>query len=212
MLIDLKKYLRVPVTGIIQVGAHKGGELEYIESMTSNILLFEPQKNVFDELKRKIKSSTIAENFALGSDNQENCMMYKEFSNDSQSSSLLKPALHLEQYPRIKFTEMESVNIKTLDSYLETSKVQYNILMIDVQGFELNVLRGAKNTLKHIDYILCEVNREELYENCAKVEEIDDYLLDFGFDRIVTNWAGWTWGDALYENKRTIGLRKPILT
>jgi FkbM family methyltransferase len=211
MLIDLKKYLRVPVTGVIQVGAHKGGELDYIESMTNNILLFEPQKNAFDELKTKIKSSTIAENFALGSDNQENCTMYKEFSNDSQSSSLLKPALHLKQYPRIQFTETETVNIKTLDSYLEKSNIPYNILMIDVQGFELNVLRGAKNTLNHIDYILCEVNREELYENCAKVEEIDEYLLDFGFDRIVTNWAGWTWGDALYENKRTIGLRKPIL-
>ena len=207
MLIDIKQYIKSPVKGIIQVGAHKGGELEYIESISSNILLFEPQKNIFEELKRKIKIGTIAENFALGSENNKECLMFKEFNNDCQSSSLLKPALHLKQYPSIQFTASETVEVKTLDSYLEESTQEYNILMIDVQGFELNVLKGAENTLPNIDYILCEVNRQELYENCARVEEIDNYLSSFGFNRIVTNWAGWTWGDALYENKTNISLR-----
>lgn len=207
MLIDIKEHIKSPVKGIIQVGAHKGGELEYIESITSNILLFEPQKNIFEQLKKKIKKGIIAENFALGSENIKECLMFKEFNNDCQSSSLLKPALHLQQYPSIQFTSSESVEVRTLDSYLENSDSEYNILMIDVQGFELNVLKGAQNTLPNIDYILCEVNRQELYENCARVEEIDTYLSSFGFKRILTNWAGWTWGDALYENQRNICIR-----
>jgi len=69
---------------------------------------------------------------------------------------------------------------------------------IDVQGFELEVLRGAKKTLKNIKWIMTEVNRDEVYENCCMVDEIDNFLLPYGLRRVETDWAGNTWGDALY--------------
>ena len=54
-----------------------------------------------------------------------------------------------------------------------------------------------------IDYIISEINRDEVYENCAKVEEVDIFLGQFGFERVETDWAGYTWGDALYiKNKK----------
>lgn len=197
MLIEISKHITKPITGVVQVGAHIGGELEYISTLSSNVLLFEPQKDVYEQLIKKLKPGMIAENIALGATSQKAVKMYKERDNQSQSSSLLEPGIHLQQYPSIKFSDVEYVDIVTLDEYLKESK--YNLMMLDVQGYELEVLRGASKTLEAIDYILCEVNRAEVYKGCPDVSQIDNYLAQFGFKRIETNWAGWTWGDAFYS-------------
>ena len=69
---------------------------------------------------------------------------------------------------------------------------------MDVQGYELEVLKGSKETMKHVDYVYCEVNRDEVYENNAYVEELDAFLSDYGLTRVETSWEGQIWGDALY--------------
>ena len=74
-----------------------------------------------------------------------------------------------------------------------------------MQGYELEVLKGATKTLEHIDLILSEVNKEELYKDCPRIEDIDNFLADFKFQRIAEYWQqdGGTWGDALYLKVRT---------
>ena len=64
--------------------------------------------------------------------------------------------------------------------------------------YELEVLKGGTRTLEHVHYVYCEVNRDEVYENNAYVEEIDEFLSDYGMERVETDWAGDIWGDALY--------------
>jgi FkbM family methyltransferase len=92
----------------------------------------------------------------------------------------------------------EEVVVKPLD-VLGFDSALYNTLVMDVQGFEDRVLKGATQTLNQIDYIYTEVNRDEVYENCARVEQLDEYLTDF--TRVETNWGGGTWGDAWYIRK-----------
>lgn len=205
MLINITEHIRTPIYGIIQVGAHIGSELQTLKTLSTNILMFEPQKNIYNQLVKNIEneSSIIAENIALGS-SAGTLTMYKEHANGGQSSSLMMPALHTVQYPGIVFTDTEEVEVKTLDSYLEGSTKKYNLMLLDVQGYELEVLKGASNTLKQVDYILSEVNRAELYKGCPMVEELDLYLSSFGFKRIITSWDGYTWGDALYVKEGMI--------
>ena len=105
----------------------------------------------------------------------------------------------MEQYPQIEFNNREEVNITRLDD--ETfDRDKFNFMNIDVQGYELEVLKGAEETLKSVDLVLTEVNKVEMYKDCAIIEDIDAYLLKFGFQRIVEYWQldGGTWGDALY--------------
>jgi len=64
---------------------------------------------------------------------------------------------------------------------------------MDVQGFELEVLKGGENCIKNIDYIMTEVNRDEVYKDCAKVEQSDQFLDDYGFIRVETSWEGIIW-------------------
>jgi FkbM family methyltransferase len=207
MLFEIEKYIKKPIKGIIQVGAHSGGEVSYLLKFSNNIMLFEPQKDAFANLCETVKNLTTEstnikyENLALGAHNSDQIVMYKEYANSGMSSSLLEPHLHKDQYPTIVFNSREYVAMKTFDDYISDKDIDYNILMMDVQGYELEVLKGAKNYMHKIDYIYCEVNRAELYKNCAMVEEIDNFLNNYNFKRIHTDWAGYTWGDALYEKQ-----------
>ena len=128
--------------------------------------------------------------------------MFTEKENKGMSSSLLEPSLHTKQYPHINFNDKEKVEVTTLDEDLKNSTLDYDFINIDVQGYELNVFQGAIKTLPQINYIISEVNRDELYKNCAKVDELDEFLRDFGFSREMTSWDGQTWGDALYVKSK----------
>jgi len=200
MLFDIKPYIKKQITGIIQVGAHCGNEYDTLKELSPNFLMFEPQKGIYKKLVEKIGSNpnVIIENKALGSEKKIGTM-FTENANRGQSSSLLLPALHLIQYPTIEFNDSEEVEIITLDEYMEVNPKDFNLITLDVQGYELEVLKGSKKVLTQIEYILCEVNRAELYQGCPMVEQIDEYLKQYGFSRSVTSWDGQTWGDALYS-------------
>ena len=199
MLFDITKHITKPISGIIQIGAHHGNEYETLKKLSENMLMFEPQKEVYNKLFNKLGSipNVVIENKALGSFSGT-MSMYTEQANDGQSSSLLIPQLHCVQYPSIKFTGTEQVEVITLNEYFINKIFNYNLLTLDVQGYELEVLKGSTNLLSKVDYILCEVNRAELYTGCPMVEEIDSFLNDYGFKRDITSWDGYTWGDALY--------------
>jgi hypothetical protein len=116
------------------------------------------------------------------------------------SSSVLKPKVHLQLHPSVGFPTTEEVEMMRLDSFSNETQ-NFNFINMDVQGYELEVLRGGAETLKHIDYVYCEVNRDELYEGNAFVEDLDKFLSDYNMERVETDWAGTLWGDALYVRK-----------
>jgi FkbM family methyltransferase len=199
MLLNLKnlhdKY-ELNVKGVLHIGAHYGEENSiYDELKYPNRIFFEPLKKNFDVLRQNVTEWPLV-NIALGASTQ-NKEMYVESANNGQSSSLLKPKLHLQQYPHITFPEKEDVLVDTLDNVLE-DKESYNFINMDVQGYELEVLKGATESLKHIDYLMCEVNRAEVYEECCMIDELDSFLSSYNFKRVETTWDGVTWGDAFY--------------
>lgn len=183
--------------GVIHVGAHHGWEYpHYKDAGLTDIVLIEPHPGNFEQLAKSVGPECLLFNTACGS-SEGKLPMHVESANMGQSCSLLRPALHLTQYPKIEFTGTIEVPVTTLDS-LPICRALYNFLSIDVQGYELEVLKGGMDTLHGIDAICCEVNRDEVYEKCARVEEIDAFLAPYGFKRTITEWVGGTWGDALY--------------
>jgi hypothetical protein len=58
---------------------------------------------------------------------------------------------------------------------------QYDSLVLDTQGSELDVLHGAVRTLQHIKLIKTEVADFEAYAGCARPETIAPFLRDAGF-------------------------------
>lgn len=212
MLLDFnsiyEKY-NLNVKGVIHIGAHYGQEDSiYSQLKIENVIYFEPLKKTFDELKKRVAKNRILYNFALGND-ERLVKMFVEENNQSMSSSILEPKIHLTQYPHIVFNKKENVKMTKLD-LVDFDITDYNMINIDVQGYELEVFKGAENTLKNIDYIISEVNRDEVYKDCVKVDELDKFLSRYGFHRVETTWAGNTWGDAFYIKKINYGIIQRI--
>ena len=196
----LRKKYNMDVKGIIHVGAHYGEEIsEYVKNGIQDIVVFEPLSECFDILAQKVMSLNAnieGHQVALGSAPGTATMYLSD--NEKQSSSILKPKVHLTHHPHVKFDGTEEVEVDLLDNF---DTRDYNFLNMDVQGYELEVLKGATETLKHVDYVYCEVNRDEVYEGNAYVEELDEFLSTYGMERVETSWEGQIWGDALYIRK-----------
>ena len=88
---------------------------------------------------------------------------------------------------------------------LEISDIDF--LLMDVQGFELEVLKGFGNELNLVKFIFTEVNRDYLYENNVLIYDLDRFLKSKDFIRVWTSWrtADMPWGDAFYIKTNKIG-------
>ena len=198
---DIVKKYNMNINGIIHIGAHYGEEIvDYINEGIQNVILFEPLSDNFDilhENSQNLNANIEAYQVALGSEPGKSTMYVSD--NEKQSSSILKPKVHLSHHPDVKFPSKEEVEVHLLDEY---DCHNYNFLNMDVQGYELEVLKGGSETLKHVDYVYCEVNRDEVYENNAYIEELDEYLGNYNMGRVETVWSGGIWGDALYIKQK----------
>jgi len=196
---DIRQKYNMNIKGVIHVGAHHGQEIqEYLDNGIQNITLFEALPSTFDILTENLKDFNAdirGYQVALGSE-VGTAEMYLS-SNHSMSNSLLKPKQHLELHPDVLFEGTEEVEVEVLDNFDLRGA---NFINMDVQGYELEVLKGGSKSLENIDYVYCEVNRDEVYEGNAFIEEIDEYLSNYGFERVMTKWPAnyYTWGDALY--------------
>jgi len=75
------------------------------------------------------------------------------------------------------------VPVKRLDDFKpEWEKYSRILLKIDVQGFELSVLRGAVETLKNCVYIYVECSEVNLYVGQSLYRDVADFLNHEGFD------------------------------
>jgi len=161
---------------------------------------------------KQISQSVSILNFAC-SDKEGLQPMYVSHQNEGQSNSLLQPKLHLEQHKEIIFDDAEVVRVAKLDTLMnkyvfsitpkEERNILFNMLVMDVQGAEGLVLKGATETLNHIDYIYTEINTGETYEGNMLVGEMDKFLEPFGFIRVETFLPSpnWTWGDGIFIRK-----------
>lgn len=191
----------IKANGVINVGAHYCQEYpDYVKIGCKKFLLIEPCKETFAILRDRVPvtEDNILINCACG-ELEERRVMYTGSQNEGQSNSLLRMAKHLDIHPGITLPTTEIVSVKRLDN-LVVFKNDYNLLVMDCQGFEGRVLLGAPETLKYIDWIYSEINRDDVYEDCTKVDQMDCILSDF--ERIETGtWVGGMWTDCLYKRK-----------
>jgi len=207
MLIPLKEILKkhnLRPKGVIQVGSHWCEEHEeFVKCGIERFVYIEPCKEAFDVMQIKrdhkfIGRDVLLFNVACGSEEGE-MPMYVSHQNQGQSNSILKPQGHLIQHPEIVFDDAEVVKVVRLDN-LPIDKEKYDMLVMDCQGYEGEVLKGATETLKHISIIYTECNRGQTYSGNMEIEEMDELLLGRGFYRMDTYWPSdsWTWGDCIY--------------
>lgn len=164
---------------VLDVGANTGQFATMINTILPEAFIysFEPLEQCFKLLQQNTEEieSIQCFRFALGYENAHVMMHANEFS---ASSSILEMAdLHKTAFPYTKNSTEEPVEVRTLDSLLPQLRLRKNVLAkLDVQGYELNALRGGEEALSQIDILVVETSFYRLYENQPLFDDIYGYL------------------------------------
>ena len=155
--------------------------IEYFPS--SEIIGFEIEKEVCDQMNSKAAKGTRYFPFALGENNEKRKLYITE---NPMCTSLYKPnenlanLYHELQYMNLKKeTEIETI---TLDSFVDEHSIDViDFIKIDVQGAELDILKGSKKLLNNVLKIECEVEFIPLYHDQPLFGDIAKFLSQYNF-------------------------------
>tara|TARA_B100000035_G_C20878425_1_gene499428 strand:- start:40 stop:654 length:615 start_codon:yes stop_codon:yes gene_type:complete len=186
--------------GIIHIGAHKMEERkDYLASNINDIIWIEANPELVEHNLPIISDSESI--FQCAISNQDDQIYDFHLTNNGESSSILDLHLHKIHHPHIHIIETINVNSKRMDTLIRENSINiknYDFINLDIQGAELLALKGFGDVLSSVKYIYTEVNTNYIYKNCCLINEIDDFLSDFSFERKETYMTEYEWGDALY--------------
>jgi FkbM family methyltransferase len=174
------------ITTILDCGANAG---QYVDDLKAagwkgEVYSFEPLSEAYAKLRARAEASERWRtfHFALGERNEESTI---QIAGNSYSSSLLEFSNDFKELlPAASPVGTETVTIRRLDDVVNEEGIGFDgpvMLKLDVQGFELSVLRGAEATLNRISVIQCELALVTSYEGGATFSEVRDYLRERGF-------------------------------
>lgn len=178
------------ISGVIHVGANLGQEKDTYAARGLNVIWLEPIPEVFGRLSTSLESYPQQNAFChliTDVDNQE--YTFHISSNEGASSSILNLAKHKELWPNVTFTKsivLSSISLSTFVRQQRLNLSKYDALVLDTQGSELLVLRGAVDVLPAFKFIKTEVADFESYSGCCQLSEMDEFLDARGFQRVAT--------------------------
>jgi FkbM family methyltransferase len=130
----------------------------------------------------------------------------KDWDFGNKSSSLLPPKKTLEIHPWLKFETEISVQTETLYNFCNDNELKFiDFIHMDVQGAELEVLKGAGRLIESIKVIWLEVEAIEFYDNQPLKTDIEDFMKSNSFIKIKDTVIE-TSGDQLYVNSKFVNI------
>ena len=178
LLSQVQKLGFSPAT-VIDVGAASGTFSNQCHQVfpAATYLLIEPLQEFLSPLKRLLKTIPQAHCEHAAASSYEGSMRLN-VHHDLVGSSLYN---EVEEGTDINGTPRE-VRTVTIDGMVARRQARPPYLIkIDVQGAELDVLRGAENALKHTEYILLEVSLFQFFKNGPSFSDVVAYMKDKGF-------------------------------
>ena len=193
---------------IFDVGGNEGESIDLFLDLFKNpkIYSFEPEKKSFQKLLEKYGKNKAVNlfNFAFGNKKEK----LKLKINVKSSTSTLSKINTKSKYYNLKslilnsnknniFVGKEKVKVKKIDDFFSQKKIKtIHILKIDTEGFELNVIKGAKKALKKTKIIIIEFQLNDMYLN-YNPKKIDDFLINNNFTLV----AALKFPFMLYEDR-----------
>jgi FkbM family methyltransferase len=179
---DVRSELISNCSMVLHIGAHEGIEAKYYSCFDKQVFWFEGNPRIFAALEANIKPFGGQKAFLalLGFENDK-VIQFNIASNNGHSSSVLQFGKDMNHEG---LTMVESLELKTsrLDSLLSDSEILVNShWVVDVQGFELQVLKGAGTLIDRAYSMEIEVSTKEEYIGGAQYQEIYDFMKEKGF-------------------------------
>ena len=169
---------------VVDIGANRG-QFALAARHTfpdANIISFEPlsgPSKVFRRIFAK-DNAVVLNQSAIGSENKQ-CLMHVSARDDS-SSLLQFSSLQEEVFPGTGQVATVDVHVAPLYSFVgDCDIVGPALLKLDVQGFELEALRGCESLLSRFQWVYCECSFVELYVGQKYAADVIDWLSGRGF-------------------------------
>ena len=199
-----EKYKFIP-KGILHIGAHEMEESkDYLKYNIDNIIWVEGNPELVNSGLDKISSSpnqVILHGIIYSEDDID---IEFKITNNSQSSSILEFGKHKEYHPQVSFVKSIQMKTTRVDNLLSKNNIpvgNFDFVNLDIQGVELQALKGFGKYFEQVKYIYTEVNTGEVYVNNDCMDQMDEFLNSYGFDRVETRITEFEWGDAFYIKK-----------
>lgn len=188
------------VNGVLHIGACQLEEADDYQAMdVKTVVWVEAQPHSKARVERAAAfGHTLLEGTPL-SDREERVTLRLTNNEGGGSSSCLALKEHTSLFPEI--TQVGSVELvaRRADTVLATLPVEVDALVVDVQGYELRVLKGMGALLDSIRVAFVEVSFVELYEGEELWPEVRAWLEEHGFAlRELYPHVSQAWGDALF--------------
>lgn len=176
---------------ILDIGCNDGYNTINFSSLFPNaqIFGFEPEPRSLDVFRAKgipdnVKIFEYALSNTNGVDTFWRCSGFEPERPGQRESdwsgSLLKPKIHLDAVPWMKFDTTFNVITKRLDTWFEQTSIdRIDLIWMDVQGAEHLVFEGASGILDKVKYIHTEFDDRELYTGQKSLKELLEYLPNF---------------------------------
>lgn len=198
------------IKGVIHVGANTGQEIQLYAKYGLSVVWIEPIPGVFETLKSNLigfPSQIAIRDLVTDLENAE--YEFHLANNNGASSSILELNLHQEIWPDVVFEKTIKLSSKTLPSILKINNIntsEYDMLVMDTQGSELLVLKGAVPILQSFSYIKTEVPDFESYKGCCQIDDLQSFLSNHGFTefsrhKFATHPSGGSYYDIIYKKK-----------
>jgi FkbM family methyltransferase len=204
---DMSKFIKSKQPMILDVGANKGQTINTLNDEFKSCFIhsFEPSPSTFKILK---DNTTKMKNVSVW-----NCGMGSETNNlflNENTYSDMSSFLELDAQGWGEINSKTSVKVTTIDDFCREQNIEkIDILKLDTQGFELEILKGAKSTfLKNkIGLLYFEVTFIDMYKGLPSFYTLYEFCINHGFELVSIypihynnqNMAGWT--DVLFKHK-----------
>ena len=211
---ELVTFKNRPIELIVHVGAHFAEDAEYYESLgAKTVLWIEADPNTHKKLSKILAARTGLCNhiahLGLVSDRPGEVLKFNRFNGDGSSSSVY----HASEEQQLRFVETKEtgevleLTTQTLDQILveheiDVFQAKTPMLIVDVQGHELSVLKGVGDGISAFSLCKIEVSRVPMYVDAVLFPELDAYIRSYGF-KLVSHayWRVPKHGDVLYQRK-----------
>jgi len=191
---------------VLDVGANTGQYAKKLRTLgyAGRIISFEPLTREFQKLSKLSASDPKwdCKQLALGSVDESQEI---NIAGNSYSSSIL-PMLdrHVLGAPDSSYIGKETVTVSRLDSIQSSLLREHDriFLKLDVQGYEMEVLKGSSDTLKQVEIIEMELSLTPLYEHSVLYEAMIEFMDGLGFDLLYIegDFLDYTTGEVLQVN------------
>ncbi|ANK73724.1 hypothetical protein FA04_14510 [Ensifer adhaerens] len=171
---------------VIDVGVSRGSDFLYELFPKAKTLLVDPLPDFEANIKRKFGAKYDFEFFHCAAGREPGKASLKVQSDNASKSTLAEPT-RIQGQNTAKEVE---VDIRTIDDIAKdfAGKVGFKI---DTEGFELEVLSGATETLKRTEFVLAEVSIKTRFEGGYRFSDIVMFMRENGFEIIETLNPVW---------------------